>query len=97
MKHTASVRKSSNVRGPSTRSRKAAAADRQFAVCVDKDRYEASLEWNKIYVGLPDKNAETDGVLRVVAASAEDYVFACAVFVSISATAAVKASLSKAT
>src|ERR1700687_3902715 len=43
MKHTASARENSSARGTSTRSRKSAAA-RQFAVCVDNDGYEASLE-----------------------------------------------------
>ena len=47
------------------RSRKSSAA-RQFAVCVDNDGYEVSLERNKIYVVLPDKDAEKDGDLRVV-------------------------------
>jgi hypothetical protein len=37
------------------------ASGREFAVCVDNDGYEASLERNKIYVVLPDKDAERDG------------------------------------
>ena len=57
-------------------SRKAAsrAACGQFAVCVDNDGYEVSLERNKIYVVLPDKDAERDGDLRVVDESGEDTV-----------------------
>jgi hypothetical protein len=39
----------------STRSHKPVAADVRFAVCVDNDGYEASLERNKIYVVLPLK------------------------------------------
>jgi len=42
-------------------SRKSAANGRQFAVCVDNSGHAASLERNKIYVGLPDKEAESDG------------------------------------
>ena len=96
MKHTASARKSSSARGTSTRPRKSAGTNRQFAVCVDNDGYEASLERNKIYVVLPDKNAENDGDLRVVDESGEDYLFSSDRFVAIDVPAAVKASLLKA-
>ena len=95
MKHTASARRNSNARSTSTRSRKSAAA-RQFVVCVDNDGYEASLERNKIYVVLPDKDAENDGDLRVVDQSGEDYLFSANRFVAIDVPAAVKASLLKA-
>jgi hypothetical protein len=96
MKHTASVKKSSSARGSSTRTRKAAAERRQFAVCVDNSGYEVSLERNKIYVVLPDKDAERDGDLRVVDESGEDYLFSADRFVAIDVPAAVKASLLKA-
>ena len=55
--------------------RKPSATGRRFAVCVQNDGYEASLERNKIYVILPDKDAEEDGDLRVVDESGEDYLF----------------------
>jgi hypothetical protein len=96
MKHTASARKSSSGRNTSTRTRKSAATGRQFAVCVNNDGYEASLERNKIYVVLPDKDAEGDGELRVVDESGEDYLFSADRFVAIDVPAAVKASLLKA-
>jgi hypothetical protein len=96
MKHTASARKNSNVKGTSTRSRKPVASGRQFAVCVDNVGYEASFERNKIYVVLPDKDAEIDGDLRVVDESGEDYLFSADRFVAIDVPAAVKASLLKA-
>ena len=96
MKHTASVKKSSSASGTSTRSRKTAATDRQFAVCVDNGGYEASLERNKIYVVLSDKAAERDGDLRVIDESGEDYLFSADRFVAIEVPAAVKASLLKA-
>jgi len=95
MKHTVSAKKSSSARGSSTRPLKAA-PDRQFAVCVDNDGYEASLERNKIYVVLPDKEAEKDGDLRVIDESGEDYLFSAGRFVAIDVPAAVKASLLKA-
>lgn len=96
MKHTASAKKNSNAKGTSTRARKRVATGRQFAVCVDNDGYEASLERNKIYVVLPDKDAESDGDLRLVDESGEDYVFSAKRFVAIEVPAAVKASLLKA-
>jgi hypothetical protein len=96
MKHTGSARKNSSARGTSTRARRAVASDRQFAVCIDNDGYEASLERNKIYVVIPDKDAEIDGDLRVVDDSGEDYLFSTDRFVAIDVPAAVKASLLKA-
>jgi hypothetical protein len=95
MKHTASARKSSSARGTSTRSRKPANR-RQFVVCVDNNGYETSLERNKIYVVLPDKDAGSDGDLRIVDESGEDYLFSADRFVAIDVPAAVKASLLKA-
>jgi hypothetical protein len=56
-----------------TRSRKSVATGRQFAVCIDNDECEASLERNKIYVVLPDKDAQRDGDVRVVDESGEDH------------------------
>jgi hypothetical protein len=96
MKHMASARKKSSVRGISTRSRTRSAAGRRFAVCVLSDGYEASLERNKIYVVLPDKDAERGGDLRVIDESDEDYLFSADRFVAIDVPAAVKASLLKA-
>ena len=71
-------------------------AFRQFAVYVDNEGYEASLERNKIYVVLPDRAAEKDGDLRVIDESGEDYLFSAERFVAIDVPAAVKASLLKA-
>src|ERR1700674_1622442 len=92
MKHTASVKKSSSARSTSTRSRRTVATGRQFVVCVDNDGYEASLERNKIYVVLLDKDAERDGDLRIVDESGEDYLFSADRFVAIDVPAAVRAS-----
>jgi hypothetical protein len=92
----ASKKKSSSARGTSTRSRKLALTGRKFAICVQNDGYEASLERNKIYVVLPDNDAERDGALRVVDESGADYLFSADRFVAIDLPAAVKASLLKA-
>ena len=79
-----------------TKSRQAAGPGRQFAVCIDNDGYEASLERNKIYVVLPDKDAEKNGDVRIVDESGEDYLFSGDRFVAINVPAAVRASLLKA-
>ena len=95
MKRTASARKSSSASGSSTRGTRSAAG-RRFAVCVDNHGYEVSLERNKIYVVVPDKDAENDGGLRIVDESGEDYLFSADRFVGIDVPAAVRASLLKA-
>ncbi len=96
MKRMASAGKSSNAKGISTKSRKRAAAEGRFVVCIRNDGYEASLERNKIYPVLPDADAERDGDLRVVDESGEDYLFSADRFVPIEVPEAVKASLLKA-
>lgn len=95
MKRTALAKKSSSARGTSTRSRRPAAKQRRFAVCVQNKGYEASLERNKIYTVLPDEDAERDGDLRVIDESGEDYLFSADRFVAIEVPAPVRASLLK--
>jgi hypothetical protein len=95
MKHTESARKNSSARSTSASSRKPNATRRQFAVCVVNEGYEASLERNKIYIVLPDKDAERDGDLRVVDESGEDYLFSADRFVAIDVPAAVRLPFSK--
>lgn len=92
----ASAKKSSSAKGTSTRAGRRAATARQFSVCIDNEGYEVSLERNKIYVVLPDKDAEQDGDLRVIDESGEDYLFSADRFVPIDVPAAVRASLLKA-
>jgi len=72
-----------------------------FAVWVQNSGYEASLEGDKIYVVLMDRNAtrthaERDGDLHGVDESGEDYHFSGDRFISVDAAAAVKTSLLKA-
>jgi hypothetical protein len=95
MKRTASARKSSSARGTSTRPRRPAAKRRRFAVCVQNEGYEASLERNKIYTVLPDEDAERHGDLPVIDESGEDYLFSAHRFVAIEVPAPVRASLLK--
>jgi hypothetical protein len=65
-------------------------------VCVSNEGYEASLERNKIYAVVPDRDAERDGDLRVIDESGEDYLFSADRFVAIDVPAAVRASVRRA-
>ena len=46
-----------------------------FAVCLDNEGYEASLEVGKLYRVVPDEEAAAHGYTRVVDESGEDYAF----------------------
>jgi hypothetical protein len=63
---------------------------RQLVVCIDNDGYPASLEKRKIYVVLPDANAEREGMLRIIDESGDDYLYPKAFFRSIALPQAVK-------
>jgi hypothetical protein len=89
------MEKATRGRGTSTKSRRQAAKQRRFAVCVQNKGDEASLERNKIYTVLPDEDAERDGDLRVIDESGEDYLFSADRFVAIEVPASVRASLLK--
>ena len=74
MKRMASARRKSSESDTSTKSR-GAQAGVGFVVCVRNEGYEASLERNKIYLQLKDKEAAADGDIRVVDESGEDYFY----------------------
>ena len=65
----------------------------KFAVCVDNDGYPASLELHKIYRVMPDEDAESDGDLRIVDESGEDYLYAAERFILLELPQAVEKSL----
>ncbi len=52
----------------------------QLVVCLDNEGNAASLERRKIYVALPDPDAEKHGLLRVIDESGEDYLYPKASF-----------------
>ena len=66
---------------------------KRFAVCVNNSDYPASLELHKIYRVLPDADAASEGDLRVVDESGEDYLYPAEYFVLIELPQAVKKSL----
>lgn len=47
----------------------------QLVICLDNEGYAASLERRKIYVTLPDEEAEKRGLVRVIDESGEDYLY----------------------
>jgi hypothetical protein len=51
-----------------------------FAVCIDNDGYQASLEVGKLYRIIPDQKAESRGYLRVIDESGEDYGYSVSRF-----------------
>ena len=68
----------------------------RFAVCVNNTDYPASLELHKIYRVLQDADALSDGDLRVVDESGEDYLYPAGDFVLIHLPHAVERSLLRA-
>jgi hypothetical protein len=99
MKRTVSAGKKSSASGTSTdRSRSTARLPEgaRFVVCVDNAGYQASLERNKIYVALPDAEAESLGDVRVIDESGEDYLFAAKRFVAVDLPQAVRESVRRA-
>lgn len=49
--------------------------DTRFAVCVKNKGFEASLEVGKLYEIVPDSEAESDDMIRVIDEDGEDYLF----------------------
>ena len=48
---------------------------KHFALCINNEGYEASLEPRKFYVAISDPDAESHDQLRVIDESGEDYLF----------------------
>ena len=67
----------------------------RFAVCVNNDGYPASLELHKIYRVLPDEEAGSDGDLRIVDESGEDYLYPAQRFILVELPQAVEKSISQ--
>ena len=68
---------------------------RRYAVCIRNEGNEASLERNKLYVVLPDRKAQTDGLVRVIDEDGEDYLYPAEWFVALAVPRVVALSLLK--
>ena len=55
----------------------------EFVVCINNQDYSASLEVRKIYQVLPDAQANTHQMIRVIDESGEDYLYPSRYFMSI--------------
>ncbi|HEX5134172.1 MAG TPA: hypothetical protein VFW81_02170 [Thermoanaerobaculia bacterium] len=55
----------------------------EFVLCVKDGRYPESLEVRKVYRVLPDTDALSHGLIRVVDESGEDYLYPEDLFVPI--------------
>ena len=53
---------------------------KQLVVCVSNEGYPASLERRKIYVALPDADAEKHDLFRIIDESGDDYLYPKALF-----------------
>ena len=54
-----------------------------FVICIRNDDYPASLEKRKLYVKLPDPDAEKHHFVRVIDESGEDYLYPEAYFADV--------------
>ena len=63
---------------------------KQLVVCVNNDGYPVSLERRKIYVALPDADAEKHGLMRIIDESGDEYLYSKALFRSIALPESVK-------
>ncbi len=54
-----------------------------FALCLDNEGYEVSLELRKLYPVLPPLPNDPAGYIRILDESGEDYLYAAAAFESI--------------
>lgn len=68
----------------------------QFAICLNNEGYEASLEIGKVYRAIPDREAAALGYIRMVDESGEDYAFAADRFYEVELPAPVEATLAAA-
>ena len=47
----------------------------QFALCINNEGYEASLDVGKVYRIISDKETAAHGYIRIIDESGEDYAF----------------------
>ena len=68
---------------------------KRYVVCLSNRGYPASLERRKIYVVLPDAEADKRGLVRVVDESGDDYLFPKTRFAEIALTREIEKALSR--
>jgi hypothetical protein len=68
----------------------------EFVVCINNQDYPASLERHKIYRVIQDEDAASDGDIRIIDESGEDYLYPASYFVAIKIPQVVEESLLRA-
>jgi len=68
----------------------------EFVVCINNVDYPASLELHKIYRVLADEDAASEGDIRIIDESGEDYLYPSSYFAPIQAPQTVEESLLRA-
>lgn len=64
--------------------------ENRFVVCIKNNDYPASLEVRKIYQIIPDTQAKSHQMIRVIDESGEDYLYPTSYFVPIELPEAVE-------
>jgi len=54
-----------------------------YVLCVNNEKYQASLEARKIYQCVPDPQAKAHGQIRVIDELGEDYLYPRGLFIPI--------------
>jgi hypothetical protein len=62
-------------------------------VCIDNDGYQASLELGKLYRVVPDQEAQSHGLVRIIDESGEDYAYSSNRFHSLKIPSAIERAL----
>lgn len=57
--------------------------EHRFVVCINNEGYEASLEFGKIYQVVIEQDAESEGLIRIIDESGEDYGYSIERFHSV--------------
>ncbi len=71
-------------------------SSKEFVVCINNEDYPASLELHKIYRVVPDEDAASDGDIRIIDESGEDYLYPAPYFAPIKVPQQVEESLLRA-
>ena len=67
--------------------------DLRFVVCINNEEYPTSLELNKIYQLVADAEIESEGEMRIIDESGEDYIYPAEWFVAVNLPVAVRESV----
>ena len=67
-----------------------------YVICIDNKEYPSSLELRKVYEVVEDKEALSQGLIRIIDESGEDYLYPQSYFMQIDLPQNIRQVLSKA-